>query len=60
LACQGEFHELWNWPLAWDLWWAADAEQMKRYAQLMWNWHVVDKSTGEVRSSSATCERSTT
>ncbi len=48
LACQGEFHELWNWPLAWDLWWAADSEKMKRYAHLMWDWHVFDKSTGEI------------
>ena len=48
LACQGEHHELWNWPLAWDLWWDADPVKMKEYAQLMWQWHVVDKSTGEI------------
>ena len=47
LAAQGEYHELWNWPLAWDLWWAADPDAMRRYAKLMWHWHVCDKSTGE-------------
>ena len=48
LACQGEHHELWNWPLAWDLWWDADPGRMKAYARLMWDWHVVDKTTGEI------------
>ncbi len=47
LRCQGEQHEFWNWPLAWELWWAADPERMPRYARLMWQWHVCDKSTGE-------------
>ncbi len=44
---QEEFHELWNWPLAWELWWEADPVAMREYARLMWEWHVVDKSTGE-------------
>ena len=44
---QGELHELWNWPLAWELWWAADPQKMREYARLMWEWHVFDKKTGE-------------
>lgn len=47
LEADGEFHELWNWPLVWDLWWEADPKAMKRYSKLMWDWHLVDKTTGE-------------
>ena len=48
LMCQGEHHELWNWPLVWQLWWEADPVAMQHYAALMWQWHVWDKSTGEI------------
>ena len=47
MAAQGDHHELWNWPMAWELWWAADADGTCRYADLVWKWHVVDKKTGE-------------
>jgi hypothetical protein len=40
-------HEFWNWSMAWDLWWRADPQGARRYADLIWEWHVVDKETGE-------------
>ena len=47
MSHQGPHHELWNWPMAWELWWAANPERTRRYADLVWKWHVVDKKTGE-------------
>jgi len=47
IEAQGEHHELWNWPMAWELWWEADADRLRDYARLVWEWHVVDKETGE-------------
>lgn len=47
IAAVGDYHELWYWPMAWDLWWAADAKKTREYADKIWEWHVVDKSTGE-------------
>lgn len=40
------YHEFWNWPMAWDLWWDADASAAQQYADLIWEHHVVDKKTG--------------
>jgi len=47
MSHQGPHHELWNWPMAWELWWSADADKTRRYADRVWKWHVVDKTTGE-------------
>lgn len=43
----GDYHELWFWPMAWDLWWAADSDKARAYADKIWEYHVVDKTTGE-------------
>jgi hypothetical protein len=47
MSAQGTHHELWNWPMAWELWWAADPDRTRRYADRIWMRHVVDKKTGE-------------
>ncbi len=43
----GDYHELWFWPMDWDLWWAADPGKALAYANKIWEYHVVDKTTGE-------------
>lgn len=49
LDCNGHYdHEFWNWAMAWDLWWEADPDAAWDYAELMWEWHVCDKESGEV------------
>ncbi len=47
IDADSEHHELWYWPMAWELWYEADPQKMKQYAEKMWHWHVVDKETGE-------------
>jgi len=42
-----EYHEFWCWPMAWDLWWQADPNKAREYVDLIWEWHVVNKKTGE-------------
>jgi len=44
---RNDFHEFWNWPLAWDIFWMADAKSSVRYAQQIWQYHVCNKKTGE-------------
>ena len=43
----GDYHELWFMPMEWDLWWAADPDKTRAYADRIWEYHVVDKKTGE-------------
>ena len=43
-----EFHEYWYWSMAWDLWLNADPEGTHKYADMIWEGHVVDKETGFV------------
>lgn len=43
----GDHHELWFWPMDWELWWAADPDKARTYADKIWECHVVDKTTGE-------------
>uniref|UniRef100_UPI003216ED94 hypothetical protein n=1 Tax=uncultured Draconibacterium sp. TaxID=1573823 RepID=UPI003216ED94 len=43
----GDYHELWFWPMEWDLWWAADPEKTRAYVDKIWECHVIDKTTGE-------------
>ena len=47
IDADGDYHELWYWPMAWRLWWAADAVKTRAYVDKIWEWHVVDKATGE-------------
>ena len=47
IDADGEHHELWYWPMAWYLLWAADQEKTRAYADRIWKWHIVDKTTGE-------------
>jgi len=46
-AYSADNHEFWNWPLAWEIFWMADAKSATRYAQQIWQNHVCNKKTGE-------------
>lgn len=50
-----DFHEFWNWPLAWDIFWQADPKSAKRYANQIWKYHVCRKETGETNRHDAHC-----
>lgn len=46
-AANGAYHEVWHLPMAWHLWYEADPDLARSYFDKIWEWHVVDKETGE-------------
>jgi len=46
-SANGAYHEVWHLPMAWRLWYEADPDRAAAYFDKIWEWHVVDKETGE-------------